>query len=63
MSLELIAGLMHKEDLLSFDDTNQKSLCLTADNSILTNELNYKCKVDLTEGISKTIDWFLENKF
>ena len=60
---ELIAGLMHKEDLLSFDDTNQKSLCLTADNSILTNELNYKCKVDLTEGISKTIDWFLENKF
>lgn len=59
---ELIAKLMHKEELLFLDETNKKSLCLTADNNILTTELNYKCKIDLAEGISRTMDWFLENK-
>lgn len=57
----LIAKLMQKEELLSIDESNKESLCLIADNSILTNEINYKCKVDFYEGISRTIEWFLKD--
>ena len=62
MDQKLNRNIGTSEKLISFvKDRPGHDLRYSIDASKLNNELNWKPSLDFEEGLSKTIDWYLNN--
>lgn len=57
-----IAEKMGSQNLLSFDESGNDPTILVADPTILNNIIGYRCEVDFSEGINRTIAWLQTHK-
>jgi len=53
-----IAEKMDCRELLSFEENEKDVTILVADPAILREEIGYRCRVSLSEGLDRTIAWW-----